>query len=148
MFFDLGSSTTFFLKETFLSIWSLSRPSSTNPCLFWEKYTVHEWILWCTLFTVSFSISVCSIFCSYPGSSIFCSISGPYVLTYQIMNDSSVSLFYPFQLIEEEAAEIKNKFSTPRRSTLEDTDSGQLEEIDVIPNEEMLLVGSFKLFMI
>lgn len=48
------------------------------------------------------------------------------------------------QLIEEEAAEIKNKFSTPRRSTLEDTDSGQLEEIDIIPNEEMLLAISEK----
>lgn len=47
------------------------------------------------------------------------------------------------QLIEEEAVDIKNKFSTRRRSTLEDTDSGQLEDIDVIPNEEMLLVGSF-----
>ncbi|KAL2478179.1 putative DNA gyrase subunit A [Forsythia ovata] len=44
------------------------------------------------------------------------------------------------ELIEEEAIEIKNKFSTPRRSLLEDTESGLLEEIDVIPNEEMLLV--------
>lgn len=44
------------------------------------------------------------------------------------------------QLIEHEAIEVKNKFPTPRRSFLEDTDSGQLEEIDVIPNEEMLLV--------
>lgn len=43
-------------------------------------------------------------------------------------------------MIEEEANEIKNKFFTPRRSMLEDTDSGQLEDIDVIPNEEMLLV--------
>lgn len=44
------------------------------------------------------------------------------------------------QLIEEEAIEIKNKFFTPRRSMLEDTDSGELEDIDIIPNEEMLLV--------
>lgn len=48
------------------------------------------------------------------------------------------------QLIEQEAIELKNKFSTPRRSTLEDTDSGQLEDIDVIPNEEMLLALSEK----
>ncbi|KAL3516328.1 hypothetical protein ACH5RR_023230 [Cinchona calisaya] len=48
------------------------------------------------------------------------------------------------QLIEEEAIEIKNKFSTPRRSTLEDSESGQVEEIDVIPNEEMLLAISEK----
>ncbi|KAL3814719.1 hypothetical protein ACJIZ3_015987 [Penstemon smallii] len=49
-----------------------------------------------------------------------------------------------FELIEEEANEIKNKFFTPRRSMLEDTDSGQLEDIDVIPNEEMLLALSEK----
>lgn len=48
------------------------------------------------------------------------------------------------QVIEQEAMEIKNKFSTPRRSWLEDTDSGQLDEIDVIPNEEMLLAFSEK----
>ncbi|KAL0464214.1 UNVERIFIED_CONTAM: DNA gyrase subunit A, chloroplastic/mitochondrial [Sesamum latifolium] len=48
------------------------------------------------------------------------------------------------ELIEDEAKEIKNKFSTPRRSMLEDTDSGQLEDIDVIPNEEMLLALSEK----
>ncbi|KAL2234369.1 UNVERIFIED_CONTAM: DNA gyrase subunit A, chloroplastic/mitochondrial [Sesamum indicum] len=48
------------------------------------------------------------------------------------------------ELIEDEAKEIKNKFSTPRRSVLEDTDSGQLEDIDVIPNEEMLLALSGK----
>ncbi|OVA15130.1 DNA topoisomerase [Macleaya cordata] len=49
-----------------------------------------------------------------------------------------------FQLIEQEANEIKNKFPTPRRSMLEDSDSGQLDEIDVIPNEEMLLTLSEK----
>lgn len=48
------------------------------------------------------------------------------------------------QLIEQEAIELKNKFSTPRRSTLEEDDSGQLEEIDAIPNEEMLLAVSEK----
>nr|XP_027114281.1 DNA gyrase subunit A, chloroplastic/mitochondrial-like [Coffea arabica] len=48
------------------------------------------------------------------------------------------------QLIEEEAMEIKNKFSTPRRSMLEDSESGQVEDIDVIPNEEMLLAISEK----
>ncbi|KAL0010598.1 hypothetical protein SO802_005706 [Lithocarpus litseifolius] len=48
------------------------------------------------------------------------------------------------QVIEQEAIELKNKFSTPRRSMLEDTDSGQLEDIDVIPNEEMLLALSEK----
>ncbi|XP_041012016.1 DNA gyrase subunit A, chloroplastic/mitochondrial isoform X2 [Juglans microcarpa x Juglans regia] len=48
------------------------------------------------------------------------------------------------QVIEQEAIELKNKFSSPRRSMLEDSDSGQLEDIDVIPNEEMLLVLSEK----
>uniref|UniRef100_A0A2N9HQY3 DNA topoisomerase (ATP-hydrolyzing) n=1 Tax=Fagus sylvatica TaxID=28930 RepID=A0A2N9HQY3_FAGSY len=49
-----------------------------------------------------------------------------------------------FQVIEQEAIELKNKFSSPRRSMLEDSDSGQLEDIDVIPNEEMLLALSEK----
>lgn len=48
------------------------------------------------------------------------------------------------EVIEAEANEIKNKFFTPRRSMLEDTDSGQLEDIDVIPNEEILLALSEK----
>ncbi|GKU91458.1 hypothetical protein SLEP1_g5330 [Rubroshorea leprosula] len=48
------------------------------------------------------------------------------------------------QLIEQEAIELKNKFSSPRRSILEDSDAGQLEDIDVIPNEEMLLALSEK----
>lgn len=47
------------------------------------------------------------------------------------------------QLIEQEAIELKNKFATPRRSILEDADS-QVEDIDVIPNEEMLLAVSEK----
>lgn len=51
---------------------------------------------------------------------------------------------YILQLIEQEAVDVKNKFSTPRRSMLEDTDNGQLDEIDVIPNEEMLLALSEK----
>ncbi|XP_016714164.1 DNA gyrase subunit A, chloroplastic/mitochondrial isoform X2 [Gossypium hirsutum] len=48
------------------------------------------------------------------------------------------------QLIEQEALELKNKFSSPRRSILDDSDGGQLEDIDVIPNEEMLLAFSEK----
>ncbi|KAL4310877.1 hypothetical protein GQ457_01G045120 [Hibiscus cannabinus] len=48
------------------------------------------------------------------------------------------------KLIEQEAIELKNKFLSPRRSTLEDSDGGQLEDIDVIPNEEMLLAFSEK----
>ncbi|CAH1436783.1 unnamed protein product [Lactuca virosa] len=48
------------------------------------------------------------------------------------------------QVIEQEANEIKNKFSTPRRSTLEDADNGTLDDLDVIPNEEMLLALSEK----
>lgn len=47
------------------------------------------------------------------------------------------------QLIEQEAIELKNKFATPRRSILEDADS-QVEDIDVIPNEEMILAVSEK----
>lgn len=35
---------------------------------------------------------------------------------------------------------MKNKFATPRRSMLEDGEGGQVEDIDVIPNEEMILV--------
>lgn len=48
------------------------------------------------------------------------------------------------QVVEKEAIELKNKFSNPRRSLLDDTDGGQLEDIDVIPNEEMLLAFSEK----
>ncbi|OMO89471.1 hypothetical protein CCACVL1_07811, partial [Corchorus capsularis] len=48
------------------------------------------------------------------------------------------------QLIEQEVIELKNKFPSPRRSILEDSDGGQLEDIDVIPNEEMLLAFSEK----
>ncbi|CAA0827412.1 Probable DNA gyrase subunit A-chloroplastic/mitochondrial [Striga hermonthica] len=48
------------------------------------------------------------------------------------------------EMIEIEAKEIKNKFFTPRRSMLVDTDCGQHEDIDVIPNEEMLLALSEK----
>ncbi|KAK9154530.1 hypothetical protein Sjap_002010 [Stephania japonica] len=48
------------------------------------------------------------------------------------------------QMIEQEAIEVKNKFATSRRSMLEENESGLLEEIDVIPNEEMLLTLSEK----
>ncbi|TYJ38249.1 hypothetical protein E1A91_A05G430900v1 [Gossypium mustelinum] len=48
------------------------------------------------------------------------------------------------QLIEQEALELKNKFSSPRRSILDDSDGGLLEDIDIIPNEEMLLAFSEK----
>ncbi|RWR74134.1 DNA gyrase subunit A, chloroplastic/mitochondrial [Cinnamomum micranthum f. kanehirae] len=51
------------------------------------------------------------------------------------------------ELIEREAVDLKNRFTTPRRSMLDDADGGQLEDIDVIPNEEMLLVyRTFKFF--
>ncbi|MED6126323.1 hypothetical protein PIB30_077374, partial [Stylosanthes scabra] len=48
------------------------------------------------------------------------------------------------ELIEQEAIELKNRFASPRRSALEDTDNGQLEDIDIIPNEDMLLALSEK----
>ncbi|KAJ0045854.1 hypothetical protein Pint_05722 [Pistacia integerrima] len=46
--------------------------------------------------------------------------------------------------IEQEAVELKNRFWSPRKSMIEDSDSGLLEDIDVIPNEEMLLAISEK----
>ncbi|KAJ1686088.1 hypothetical protein LUZ63_017478 [Rhynchospora breviuscula] len=49
-----------------------------------------------------------------------------------------------FELIEKEAVELKNKFGTPRRSQLEETLSAEVEDLDVIPNEEMLLILSKK----
>ncbi|KAL2943002.1 DNA gyrase subunit A chloroplastic/mitochondrial [Bienertia sinuspersici] len=48
------------------------------------------------------------------------------------------------RVIEQEAIELKNKFATPRRSMLEDDEGGQVEDIDVIPNEEMILAISGK----
>ncbi|XP_057445460.1 DNA gyrase subunit A, chloroplastic/mitochondrial [Lotus japonicus] len=48
------------------------------------------------------------------------------------------------EVIEQEAIELKNKFADPRRSMLEDTDNGQLEDIDVIPNDEIILALSEK----
>ncbi|CAL1388750.1 unnamed protein product [Linum trigynum] len=48
------------------------------------------------------------------------------------------------QLIEQEAVELKHKFSNPRRSILEYSDDGQLEDINAIPNEEILLAISEK----
>ncbi|TVU44445.1 hypothetical protein EJB05_03888 [Eragrostis curvula] len=49
-----------------------------------------------------------------------------------------------FQLIQQEAADLKNKFATPRRSLLEDSISTEVDDIDIIPNEEMLLILSEK----
>ncbi|EPS70841.1 hypothetical protein M569_03918, partial [Genlisea aurea] len=49
-----------------------------------------------------------------------------------------------FKMIEEEANEIKDKFFTPRRSVIEDNDDGEVKDIDIIPNEEMLLALSEK----
>ncbi|KAG0469077.1 hypothetical protein HPP92_018405 [Vanilla planifolia] len=48
-----------------------------------------------------------------------------------------------FQVIEQEAFELKTKFGTSRLSLLEDGDGVQLEDKDVIPNEEMLLVNGY-----
>ncbi|ESQ48972.1 hypothetical protein EUTSA_v10020005mg [Eutrema salsugineum] len=48
------------------------------------------------------------------------------------------------KLIEQEAIELKDRFSSPRRSMLEDSDSGDLDDIDVIPNDEMLMAVSEK----
>ncbi|CAN1747876.1 DNA gyrase subunit A, chloroplastic/mitochondrial [Linum perenne] len=47
-------------------------------------------------------------------------------------------------LIEQEALELKNTFSNPRRSMLEYFDDGQLDDIDAIPNEEILMAISEK----
>lgn len=51
------------------------------------------------------------------------------------------------QVIEKEALELKKRFGTPRRSSIEEAPNGQLDEIDVIPNEEMLLALSEKGYM-
>ncbi|KAM5551150.1 hypothetical protein ABKV19_026134 [Rosa sericea] len=48
------------------------------------------------------------------------------------------------QVVEQEAIDIKTKFAGHRRSMLEETDGGQLDDIDVIPNDEMLLAFSEK----
>ncbi|PRQ56033.1 putative DNA topoisomerase (ATP-hydrolyzing) [Rosa chinensis] len=47
-------------------------------------------------------------------------------------------------VVEQEAIDIKTKFASHRRSMLEETDGGQLDDIDVIPNDEMLLAFSEK----
>ncbi|CAL9103106.1 unnamed protein product [Musa acuminata var. zebrina] len=60
------------------------------------------------------------------------------------LNELLSSTKLMFQLIEQEAIELKNRFGTPRCTLLEDGGCGQLEEIDVIPNEEMLLTLSEK----
>ncbi|OEL20914.1 putative DNA gyrase subunit A, chloroplastic/mitochondrial [Dichanthelium oligosanthes] len=49
-----------------------------------------------------------------------------------------------FQLIQQEAADLKNKFSTPRRSLIDDSVNSEVDDIDIIPNEEMLLILSEK----
>lgn len=49
-----------------------------------------------------------------------------------------------FQLIQQEAADLKSKFSTPRRSVIDDSISSEVDDIDIIPNEEMLLILSEK----
>ncbi|XP_009401579.1 DNA gyrase subunit A, chloroplastic/mitochondrial isoform X1 [Musa acuminata AAA Group] len=60
------------------------------------------------------------------------------------LNELLSSTKLMFQLIEQEAIELKNRFGTPRCTLLEDGGCGQLEDIDVIPNEEMLLTLSEK----
>ncbi|RWW47566.1 hypothetical protein BHE74_00046423, partial [Ensete ventricosum] len=60
------------------------------------------------------------------------------------LNELLSSTKLMFQLIEQEAIELKNRFGTPRCTLLEDAGCSQLEEIDVIPNEEMLLTLSEK----
>ncbi|CAL4919724.1 unnamed protein product [Urochloa decumbens] len=49
-----------------------------------------------------------------------------------------------FELIQREAADLKNKFSTPRRSLIDDSVNCEVDDIDIIPNEEMLLILSEK----
>lgn len=63
------------------------------------------------------------------------------------LNELLSSKMNVLQLIEQEAIELKNRFGTPRLSMLEDADGGQLDDIDVIPNEEMLLALSEKGYM-
>ncbi|PPS10889.1 hypothetical protein GOBAR_AA09745 [Gossypium barbadense] len=58
--------------------------------------------------------------------------------------DISLRRLNLLELIEREALELKNKFLSPRRSILDDSDGGLLEDIDIIPNEEMLLAFSEK----
>ncbi|CAL9094296.1 unnamed protein product [Musa textilis] len=60
------------------------------------------------------------------------------------LNELLSSTKLMFQLIEQEAIELKTRFGTPRCTLLEDAGCSQLEEIDVIPNEEMLLTLSEK----
>ncbi|CAN6322188.1 unnamed protein product [Urochloa humidicola] len=49
-----------------------------------------------------------------------------------------------FELIQQEAADLKNKFSAPRRSLIDDSVNCEVDDIDIIPNEEMLLILSEK----
>jgi len=60
------------------------------------------------------------------------------------LNDLLSSKKLIFQLIQQEAADLKNKFSTPRRSLIDDSVNSEVDDIDIIPNEEMLLILSEK----
>ncbi|KAG2534324.1 hypothetical protein PVAP13_9NG060900 [Panicum virgatum] len=60
------------------------------------------------------------------------------------LNDLLSSKKLIFQLIHQEAADLKNKFSTPRRSLIDDSVNIEVDDIDIIPNEEMLLILSEK----
>ncbi|PUZ36416.1 hypothetical protein GQ55_9G036200 [Panicum hallii var. hallii] len=60
------------------------------------------------------------------------------------LNDLLSSKKLIFQLIQQEAADLKNKFSTPRRSFIDDSINSEVDDIDIIPNEEMLLILSEK----
>ncbi|XP_066365402.1 probable DNA gyrase subunit A, chloroplastic/mitochondrial isoform X1 [Miscanthus floridulus] len=55
------------------------------------------------------------------------------------LNELLSSKELTFQLIQQEAADLKNKFSTPRRSLIDDSVRSEVDDIDIIPNEEMLL---------
>ncbi|KAG2544959.1 hypothetical protein PVAP13_9KG397557 [Panicum virgatum] len=60
------------------------------------------------------------------------------------LNDLLSSKKLIFQLIQQEAADLKNKFSTPRRSLIDESVNSEVDDIDIIPNEEMLLILSEK----
>ncbi|GLJ14423.1 hypothetical protein SUGI_0233090 [Cryptomeria japonica] len=71
------------------------------------------------------------------------SLSGEITNLIELLGDRNRIL----QVIEKEALELKEKFGTPRRSVLEEGVSGELDELDVIPNEEVLLALSKKGYM-
>eukprot|EP00252_Welwitschia_mirabilis_P005842 TRINITY_DN16447_c0_g1_i1.p1 TRINITY_DN16447_c0_g1~~TRINITY_DN16447_c0_g1_i1.p1 ORF type:complete len:942 (-),score=173.08 TRINITY_DN16447_c0_g1_i1:51-2876(-) len=43
------------------------------------------------------------------------------------------------QVIVDEALELQERFDTPRRSVIEETEKSNVDDLDIIPNEEMLL---------